>query len=217
MNKLYRKIVIILLATSIIYLPILPNKIVSAETKSTTSWLEIIKYLLVTKPPVKPRKGASRPVSTCIVSPNLVVWNTQPLFVWKSLVDKISLRQNDDPDFWNQDVKYQSSANYTGQPLQPGQAYNLIVDDQEVVPFQVMDAQKRNLITTDLQALETNLQAKGGSKEDIAKAKANYFEQHQLWTDALQEIYAVQNPSLELVKLRQEIPQQICSKINNSY
>jgi hypothetical protein len=46
--------------------------------------------------------------------------------------------------------------------------------------------------------------------EEIALQRANYFAQRDLWSDALQEIYSVQNPSPTLTRNAQEILSYLC-------
>jgi len=74
----------------------------------------------------------------------------------------------------------------------------------------VMDSQQRDLITIDLNTLDNQLKAKKVNHEAIALAKANYFVQNQLWSDALQQAYSVEKPSPELAQIRQDIPDKLC-------
>ncbi len=107
------------------------------------------------------------------------------------------------------------STNYTGKALQPGQTYDWLVFENESpykwVSFQVMDAQQRQRITTDLNRLENQRKAKKDDREAISLAKASYFIQNQLWVDALQQVYSVEKPSGELAQIRQEIPDKLCN------
>ncbi len=154
-----------------------------------------------------------------------IVWSDRPIFIWKGSVQKIAVRTaGSNEDLWSQTVAGTQSTNYTGKALQPGQTYDWLVFEGEspskLVSFQVMDAQQRDTpkeslrerITTDLNTLENQLKAKKVNNEAIALAKANYFVQNQLWSDALQQAYSVEKPSTELAQIRQDIPDKLCNQ-----
>ena len=192
----------------------------SQPKQSPFSWLKIFAPLSNPQPPVKAQTGASRG-RICMFSPDSpdgkirVIWNTQPLFLWEGTVEKMKLRPENDRNnnLWNQPLKGQNSAIYQGSPLQPGKTYHWVIDGM-FVPFQIMEEGQRNKITQELKALESQYQ--GSTAEDIASAKANYFIERNLWSDALQQAYAVDNPSPELVKIRQEIRQNLCKTASRS-
>jgi hypothetical protein len=188
----------------------------SQPKQSPFSWLKIFAPLTNPQPPVKARTGVSRG-GICMFSPDSpdgtirVVWNTQPLLLWQGTVLKMELHPENDrnTNLWNQAFKGLNSAIYQGSPLQPGKTYHWVIDGM-FVPFQVMEEGQRNKITQELKALESQYQAQGATPEEIASAKANYFIERNLWSDALQQAYAVENPSPELAKIRQEIRQNLC-------
>jgi hypothetical protein len=60
--------------------------------------------------------------------------------------------------------------------------------------------------------LNTLIKAKKANSEAIALAKANYFIQNQLWSDALQQAYSVENPSRELAQILKDIPDKLCNQ-----
>ncbi|MBD2213050.1 DUF928 domain-containing protein [Nostoc linckia FACHB-104] len=193
----------------------------SQPKQSPFSWLKIFAPLSNPQPPVKAQTGVSRG-RICMFSPDSpdgtirVVWNTQPLFLWKvsegAVITKMKLHPENDRNnnLWNQAFKGQNSAIYQGSPLQPGKIYHWVIDGM-FVPFQIMEEGQRNKITQELKALENQYQAQGATPEEIASAKANYFVERNLWSDALQQAYVVENPSPELVKIRQEIRQKLCN------
>jgi hypothetical protein len=214
----------ILILTALLFsMPILSDSAVNAGEKpkqSKFSWLNIFSPLSQPKPPIRPQKGVSRG-DLCLFSPDLpneetrvyrVIWSTQPLFLWQGKASNISLypeSEQSNNNLWNQPFASLQNAVYTGNPLQAGQKYRWKIDGM-FVPFQVMEEKQRNQITAELRKLENQLKAIGSSLEDIASAKANYFVQRGMWPDALQQAYAVQKPSPELAKLREEIPKQLC-------
>ncbi|BBD70202.1 hypothetical protein NIES4072_65680 [Nostoc commune NIES-4072] len=204
MNKLLLHIVVlstIALSTA----PVLSNQAIPAKKSSiqqTFSWANISRILFSKKPPVEPRKGGSRPSDAiCMVSPDApakprIVWSDRPLFIWKGRVQTIAVRPiNSEQDLWNQPVTQTQNITYQGQPLQPGQTYQWMVNSSRFVPFQIMETQQRDRITAELKTLENQLQAQGADIEAIAFAKAKYFADSNLWSDALQQAYSVQNRS----------------------
>jgi len=206
-------------------LSISPNQAQSVKKnpiQQIFSWTNISQALFSKKPPVQPRKGGSRPIvdDICMVSPDAptqrrIVWSDRPIFIWKGSVQKIAVRTaGSEKDLWSQTVAGTQTTNYTGEALQPGQTYDWLVFEGEspskFVPFQVMDSQQRDLITIDLNTLDNQLKAKKVNHEAIALAKANYFVQNQLWSDALQQAYSVEKPSPELAQIRQDIPDKLC-------
>ena len=218
MNK-YKWILpnLLLLAIAVYELPIHAE---NDPTKPAFSWTSIFKSLLSAKPPIKPSKGGSRPIdSVCMVSPDepdqetkklRIVWSTSPLFIWKGKVKEIAVREQNSISSWSQPIAETQSIAYTGKPLQPGKTYEWVVNDNTFVPFQVMEAQQRQQITTELKQLENQFQTKEDHTEAIAFAKVDYFIQHQLWSDALQQAYSVEKPSPELAAVRQDILTQVC-------
>ncbi|NEP14676.1 MAG: hypothetical protein F6K14_31670 [Symploca sp. SIO2C1] len=92
---------------------------------------------------------------------------------------------------------------YQGEELEPEQVYFW----RETVPletlptkivFRIMNKEERDRISTELAELESQLETEGASESDIILARVNYFAERQLWSDALQEAYSVENPSGEL-------------------
>ncbi len=217
---------LLLSATAFSTLSTLPNQASAKKTppQQTFSWKSISQMIVFSKkPPVQPRKGGSRPtVNICMVSPDAplerrIVWSDRPVFIWLGPVQKIAVRPAGSGEYlWSQTVAGMQSTNYTGKALQPGQTYEWLVFGGEspntFVSFQLMDAQQRDRITAELKTLENQLKAKGSNKEAIALAKANYFAEHELWSDALQQAYSVENPSTELAQIRQDIPDKLCNQ-----
>ncbi|BAZ42615.1 hypothetical protein NIES4101_85840 [Calothrix sp. NIES-4101] len=200
-------------------------------------WQKIFKPVRDPEPPVKPRKGGSRPgQSVCLVSPDFptqtrIIWNTQPLFIWKNSevtkdrrteVKKIAIEALDNHESKNRDFKAQivtgkQSIPYQGEALKPGQSYKLLIFlNQEsnsptmFVPFQIMGANQRNRISRELMLLEKLQKNQGANAETIALAKAQYFANQGLWSDVFQQAYSVPNPSPQLSQIIKDLPNQLC-------
>jgi hypothetical protein len=170
------------------------------------------------------RSGNGENTDFCPISPQILVekdqnnsentdnstveiWSNQPLFVWQENNTKntavVVYSAQDSKKVWDQEVNSEDNfIVYDNQtPLQPGVTYQwhlLRLDSQfqangAKVSFKIMDAEKRAEISQGLKAIEQ--QFEGESAEIIALAKANYFIDKGLWSDALQVMFLVDNPS----------------------
>jgi Domain of Unknown Function (DUF928) len=164
--------------------------------------------------------GISRSGGICPISPGLVetdqVWSDRPLFIWQGAVAQIQLRQLGSREvLWSQAIDPQSrSVAYSGAALQPGQIYQWeLVGEANANTssvFQVMVADQRLPIATHLQELEARSQASSQSQEAIAIQQAQYFLDQNLWSDALQALYAIDRPSPKMAQSIQQIESMLC-------
>lgn len=173
----------------------------------------------------------------CFVSPGLlenknIIWSDRPFFLWKgvSLTQEIRLYSPFNPSqkqevIWRQEIQQSSPSisfqaiQYTGKPLAAGKTYDWEIFDraskaQEKRSFQVMEIEEREQITTELQSLEAQLKSGQATDEEIAIERANYFLEKQLWSDALQSMFEVKNPSPELHQKIQELLGELCNTSN---
>lgn len=142
------------------------------------------------------------------------IWNRQPRLIWQvddDIPREVVISELNDREIWRQEITAnQNSILYEGQPLQPGKSYRwslksaaALLRTTAPITFKVMAGEKRETITQALQQIEQSLSNE--SPEKIALAKANYLIDQNLWSDALQEIFAVENPSSALEKTLQKI------------
>jgi hypothetical protein len=138
------------------------------------------------------------------------IWSDQPLFIWqedqaeRQAVVVYSAQGSE--KIWSQEVDSEDDfiVYNDATPLQAGETYqwHLLRLDTQIQPnsakvsFKIMDADKRELISQELMAIEQ--QFEGESAEKIALAKANFFVGKGLWSDALQVMFLVENPTPEL-------------------
>lgn len=197
-----------------------PISVTEGQTpQQTFSWMNIFRR----KPPREGTiKGARPEKALCLISPEAgsqVIWNTKPFFLWKGDINKIAVGIPGSKEYLKtQIVTGNQSINYTGQPLEPGKTYRWLIFLSELesasptrfVPFKIMEAPQRNLITGELKRLEILQKSKGADAENIAFAKANYFMEKGLWSDALQQAYSVPNPSPQLSQMIKDLPLQLC-------
>lgn len=219
-----QKVVVSLLLTSAVTIGAsflhLANQKIHAETVSTYQSLPWGK-LYEKQEPKKRQTGGSRS-SLCPIAPSMLgniseIWHQQPLFLWQGPIGRIEiLRSKSDELIWSQVVKESDrSLVYIGSALQPGESYDWMSWDDSMSPifrvtFQVLGGARRDRISSDLNRLEATLKQEGATKERIAYARAEYFASRQMWADALQEAYSVENPSENLTTFRQSIPERFC-------
>ena len=145
------------------------------------------------------------------------IWHNKPMFLWHSASKNQPARlivreQNSEESQWVQKVNIADNrAFYQGKPLQPGKIYQWKLEGtNSSIPwtnFQIMPEKQRAQIKTDLDRLEQKPLA--GNSEEIAQRKAEYFLQYPmkalLWSDALQALYEVKQPSQNFINNRQEL------------
>ncbi len=173
--------------------------------------------------------GGSRGGQACAIAPQPLtmteaseqVWSLQPLFLWQlrggdpsQMELVVELYELDAPEpFWTgEPPNGATSLAYDGEPLEPGQVYewsvlvtNSLLGEGDSADFEVMAADKRAQIEQELVQLEARLKAAAASPEAIALERANYFAARSLWSDALRELYSVENPSRALLAARDRL------------
>ncbi|MEM9008294.1 MAG: hypothetical protein AAGE59_32890 [Cyanobacteria bacterium P01_F01_bin.86] len=196
----------------------------------TNSWQRILDFLTKERQDSGSQsQGVSRG-SICPVSftEEAVLWHTRPLLVWQGQsFPSTGIRQTS-PDLpvWVATATETEAGiwqmPYTGTALEPGIQYEWLFyfmgssnPDSPVkwVQFQVLAAEERDRIAADLANLEAQLQE--ADEETIALARADYFIANGLSADALQEIFAVSDPSEVLLETRSAIVQATCGDSAN--
>lgn len=172
----------------------------------------------------------------CPIAPGLVetyiVWHDRPLFFWQNLGNNQDV-QLIVRDYDSQTVVWEQPVNTADekilynnqQPLESGKLYQWKLSGSTSgtnwTTFQVMPASDRDKIQVDLQTLEQKLRATRASTEEIVLRKADYFLNYQikhktennilhLWSDALQTLFQVEQPSPDFVKNREAYIAALC-------
>ncbi len=165
----------------------------------------------------------------CPIAPGLIetltLWHDRPLFLWQGQGNQIRVRDYNQRDqiLWEQAVTGQSAIAYAGSAaLQPGQLYqwqvisidatptNRPTPDRNWATFRMLSTEQRQDIDTALRSLEQQLQQQKASAEDSALSKANFFVDRGLWSDALQVISTVSNPSPQFAAQRSTYLKSLC-------
>lgn len=196
----------------------------SAIAQPQLSWQGVTNRMFGGKEPRAPGsggRGGSRPANLCWITPTDMVWNSRPQLVWSGSFRAVGVRPvGTETLLWRSIAPVDNKLHrleYGGTPLEPGKAYEWVFFFSENantpmlrVPFQLVDANQQTTIKTDLAKLNAPDQKQKTNAEALALQRANYFAQQQLWSDVLQEVYSVKNPSPELQQTAQAIEKQIC-------
>ena len=198
--------------------------------RERSSILETIWKLLRAKREQEP--ALSSRSNICEITPGLLgetntIYSARPLFLWQGTAPQIEINlyspfslDADQELLWSQTVAGNTeNILYTGEPLQPGQIYDweIVVDsatNRRRISFQVMEAAERDRISGELEQLETELTVSGATTEEITLAKANYFAQKDLWSDALQQLSFLEDLSNVAKDNNQKIVSYICQSDN---
>lgn len=222
-----------LLSILLIAVYVSPTAIYAQENSSTNSETpkqetSILKSILsLFKSPEN--RLITRGDEVCPISPgNLgeqTIWSDQPLFIWQGEIppSQITLYsstvnydyEQDDQVVWTQTIPPKTTTiAYAGEKLQPGFSYDWkFVSGEKIYrpTFILMEESARKAIATELTVLENELKSNNATEEEIAIAKADYFIQQQLWSDALQQMYSVEKSSTDLANKIAEIEQYLCN------
>ena len=200
------------------------------KPKKSISILAAILSLLKEKEPPRTSRGKLCPISPGNLGEQLI-WSDRPLFIWRGDIPQSTVNlysssanfnyEQDEQLIWSQAIAANFiSIIYNGEPLQPGFIY-----DWEFVTsgktyhstFVMMTEEEKQAIAQDLAGLENRALADGKDKEEIAIAKADYLAQKQLWSDVLQYLYSVENPSADLVSKTEDIEEYLCESGGGSF
>lgn len=201
-----------------------PNS--TSKSGNRNSILESIWKLLRAKREQEP--ALSSRSNICEISPGLVgeinvIYSDRPLFLWQGIVSspKINLYGPFSPEkeqeiLWSQTLDSQTQHILYGQKaLEPGQIYDweIIVNpdsSRRRISFQVMEKEKRDRISRELEELEKELTISGATVEEIILERANYFANQNLWSDAIQELFFLNSLSPTFSEKTKEIGKYLC-------
>lgn len=213
------RLLALLILSPLILLP-LGIELSWAQTQNPTSqssWDDIWQRIVRRRDQEKPRtsRGLICPVVPQLVEQR-VIWRDRPIFVWKGEVKTVSVYAFSDPQppLWTlKGLGNSNSVVYAGKSLKPGTRY-IWQGEKELkvsqVIFQMLDQPARDRVTAKLRQLETKLQQQKVPPEARVQQRVQFFLNQNLFLDAIQELYAVPQPSPELKMLQQQIVQISC-------
>jgi hypothetical protein len=199
-----------------------------AETSTvtpSTSWQRIREFFRQeNEDEGRGRNNGSRPaMGTCLVTPRdgQMLWHRNPVLVWQGY-STVGIRPVEEEDniLWKETVSEQEAgvyqAYYSGEPMELGQTYDWLFYISEGSPamwfrFQTMEAEQYEYHAAELDALNAELATKEVDENAVVLAQAQYFVDNNLPADALQVVFAVGEPSQELLETREALIQAICS------
>jgi hypothetical protein len=165
----------------------------------------------------------------CAIAPGLVaadpvksdrVWNDRPMFIWFGAGVKLNLRVRGKEElFWSRNLDLDDRrVIYSGPPLRRGENYQWqIVFPQgrrsavsRWYPVEVLSVADYNQYMGEWQREEAQLRQERADAEAIALEKAGFFMEQDLWSDALQILFELNNPSPALRQYRQDWLNYLC-------
>lgn len=242
MNKLPNKLLLttglmltIIISNNIVFSNVFASNVKAEEEtpqtstttpKKSTSILKAIMSLFKTPE----NRLITRGDQICLLSPGKlgkqIIWSDRPLFIWQGTTPQSEINlysaasnydyQQDEQLIWQETILPNTETiGYAGEKLQPGFTY-----DWEIISHQktdrpsiiLMEQSQRDLISAELTAIENQLEATDANTEEIAIAKADYFIRQKLGSDALQQLYTVENPSSNLTEQIENIEQYLCQR-----
>lgn len=147
------------------------------------------------------------------------IWHNPPVIVWQTgSVAKVSLAT--DPEtapFWEYiPAGDETSIVYDGAPLDARETYTLGVHVSKdagpaLIPdFKVLSAEERTIISNELESIASPNESTVSDAEWTAIQQAEYFVEHSLFYDAIQSLFAVSDPSAELIETQERIIEKAC-------
>jgi hypothetical protein len=167
----------------------------------------------------------------CLISPGnigeQIIYGDRPVFIWQGTIPDSTINvysssanynyEQDEQLIWTQEVAANSqNIAYKGETLQSGFIYDwelTTTDSTYRATFVVMKDVNQVQIDRDIAAIKDRLKAENKENEEIAIAVTDYLAQKQLWSDVLQQLYTVENPSANLTSKIEDIEQYLCESV----
>lgn len=167
-----------------------------------------------------PRTKRGDEICMAAFAPDIVqnMWRDRPVFVVQGIPRSLALYEGDATDpFWTYPVNQADLVPYSGSALTPGTTYTLRASHPdfpstryEERPFIVLSEAGQENIATDLLMLQQEMTEAGGDAEAIALARADYFWQQGLETEAWAEIMPLQGESAEVTEAVEMALENLC-------
>lgn len=239
-NRSYRKSLISYTLLSLVITCFSLTSESFTNLKSTQIFAQARTYNLFSLWTSRPkRRKAFRGDNMCSIAPaasteTYIVWHNRPLFLWKysgaNQDVELIVTEYDNPNkvIWQypvnlaaQKLLYAGKNALDADKLYKWQLVSKSKDINTPTVFKIMPTSERGKIEADLLALEKSLKASRASSEEIALKKANYFANYQIkrkrdnqvfnpWSDVLQSLYDIENPSAQYTQLREEYTKYFC-------
>lgn len=194
-------------------LQIAPNSIASAQF---WSW-----FGRRPRVPLGTRSGVC-PTTPGLLGKDFAIISDRPLFSWQGKAVKLTVRDFETKaEIWSTTIASNTQQiAYGGTPLQPGKTYQWqILSDTPTSAdlarwelLSVMTQSERDRHLANLKSIEQK--TKNNAPEAIANAKLAYLlaPDRELWSDAVQVLFEVKNPSSDFTKNRKEFMAGLCTQ-----
>ncbi|MEO0927008.1 MAG: hypothetical protein AAFY63_14165 [Cyanobacteria bacterium J06643_13] len=217
MNQLKR-----LLSTSLILISLIPLTVRAEKEspppekpKQSTSIFRAVLSLFKTSE----RRMMTRGDEVCLISPGngaeQLIWSDRPLFIWWGEISESQINlYRQEQLIWTETVPANSQTiAYSGAALEPGVKYDweLVANGRNYrQTIVLLEQSQQKAIAAELASLNRQLKTNKATIEAIAIARAEYFLDQELSSDALQQLYLVKNPSPELTAQIANFEDRLC-------
>lgn len=198
-----------------------PAKVeVQKHSKSSRSWLK--GFLQVVFQPLRKKPTLSSRSSLCAITGRLeetdTIWSDRPVFAWQGTAKELQLLSEETGELlWQRSLSgEEQSVAYDGPDLTPGQVYEWRVENEGLQrsTFAVMSMERRAEISADLQRLSGPAEMAVLEPDvRVALLRSQYFGEQGLWSDALQSLYGVNDPTGELSVMVDQVLAERCGVV----
>ncbi|MGK7907701.1 MAG: hypothetical protein AB4040_10810 [Synechococcus sp.] len=171
----------------------------SQQRSSLSSALNTLRQKLERQEPPLGSRGAQCAYSPGLVGENDTIWSDRPIFLWRAAGQTLSLYDYESEVLlWQRDVEAGThSTLYDGEPLTPGGLYRWELTHPEAsdfnATFAVMDIATRETLNAELGQAQANWSDAGLTGAELVVARATFFGDRRLWSDALQELHSARD------------------------
>ena len=201
---------------SLVLIPVIQTSLTTPPVQA-----QMFRFLFGSRRPPLPlgtRSGVC-PMSPGLLDKDFTVMSDRPLFLWQGQASKVTVRDYKTKAIvWtkNLDATTQQIVYEPTQPLESGKLYQWQVIGEESSSSDrahwstvaIMTAAERDALSSKLKEME----GRQKSAEAIADEQATYLLNQNLWSDALQVLFAVKSPSSAFVQKRQEFVSGLCTQ-----
>ena len=185
------------------------------KPKQSTSILEAVLSLFKSRE----RRMMTRGEEVCLISPGnkgeQLIQSDRPIFVWWGQIFESQINlYHGDKLVWTKTVPANSQTiAYDGEPLKSGETYDweLVSNGQNYrQTIVLLEEERRKAIAKESIDLDNRLTTERATAEEKAIAKAEYFLDKKLSSDALQQLYSVKNASPDLTSQIDDFEDRLC-------
>jgi hypothetical protein len=156
----------------------------------------------------------------CAVMPqnlnNKRLWHDRPTFVWQGKASLIQVYEKSSKSLvWEQAIKdNRNIITYDGPALLPDIDYTWKAKsglEETSITFTILDRAASQEIAESLAQLESQMRLKKIPPENQVQQRVDFFLEHELFLDGVQELFSANQPSQPIQDLQQKLIEKSCS------